>query len=105
MLEPSKEIDDKFASYAFLMASGKVVTGMIVEESPEVVKVVIDPVAKASPTILPVSEIEARKKSPVSMMPKGVLDRLSREEILDLIAYVFAAGNPKHELFESHHDH
>ncbi len=105
MLEPSKEIDDKFASYAFLMASGKVVTGMIVEETPEVVKIVIDPVAKASPTILPVSEIEARKKSPVSMMPKGVLDRLSREEILDLIAYVFAAGNPKHELFESHHDH
>jgi len=36
-------------------------------------------------------------------MPKGLLNRLSREEILDLIAYVVSRGNAKHSLFESHH--
>ena len=38
-------------------------------------------------------------------MPKGLLDKLSREEILDLIAYVLARGNPTGPLFEGGHDH
>ena len=33
ILEPSKDIEDKFVSYAFLMDSGKVITGMVVKES------------------------------------------------------------------------
>jgi hypothetical protein len=41
------------------------------------------------------------------MMPKGLLDKLTREEILDLIAYVTARGNRNHPLFraEEHHHH
>lgn len=105
LLEPSKQIDDKFASHTFLLSSGKVVTGMIVAESADEVQIVIDPVAKAVPTVLKTDDIEDRKKATVSMMPKGLLDKLSREEILDLIAYVYARGNPKDKLFEGHHDH
>jgi hypothetical protein len=32
-------------------------------------------------------------------MPKGLLDKLTKDEILDLIAYVAAHGDPKHKLF------
>ena len=103
ILEPSKQIDEKFASYVFVMESGKLITGMVVGEKPEAVEIVIDPLAKGKPTRLLTDEIESRQKSPVSMMPKGLLNRLSREEILDLIAYVFSRGNAKHPLFESHH--
>ena len=103
ILEPSKQIEDKFASYVFVMESGKLITGMIVSEKPEVVEIVIDPLAKGKPTRLSKDEIESRQKSAVSMMPKGLLNRLSREEILDLIAYVFSRGNAKHPLFEAHH--
>ena len=39
-------------------------------------------------------------------MPKGLLDKLSREEILDLIAYVMAKGDKKHKVYmHEHHDH
>jgi hypothetical protein len=38
-------------------------------------------------------------------MPKGLLDRLTREEILDLVAYIAAKGDPKHKLFQGGHDH
>ena len=31
-------------------------------------------------------------KSLVSMMPKGLLDKLTRAEILDLVAYIAAKG-------------
>jgi len=32
-------------------------------------------------------------------MPPGLLDRLTREEILDLIAYIEAGANPGHSNF------
>ena len=38
-------------------------------------------------------------------MPKGLLDKLTREEILDLVAYVAAHGDPKHKLFQGAHAH
>jgi hypothetical protein len=38
-------------------------------------------------------------------MPKGLLDKLTREEILDLVAYIAARGDPKHKLFQGGHDH
>ena len=50
-------------------------------------------------------EIEERTKSTTSIMPLGLLSKLTREEILDLLAYVYAKGDKKHELFEGHHDH
>jgi hypothetical protein len=36
-------------------------------------------------------------------MPKGLLDRLTREEILDLVAYIVARGDEKHAVFGEHH--
>jgi hypothetical protein len=39
-------------------------------------------------------------------MPKGVLNKLTREEILDLLAYVLAGGEAKNALFTEHaHKH
>ncbi len=105
ILEPSKEIDKKYLPNAIILESGKVITGMVVEETPELVKVVVDPLAKAAPTVIRKSEIEARKTLTTSIMPKGLLDKLSREEILDLIAYVYARGDKKHMLFGKHGDH
>ena len=47
------------------------------------------------------AEIESKMKSPVSIMPKGLLDKLTREEILDLVAYMTARGNRQHPLFRA----
>jgi hypothetical protein len=38
-------------------------------------------------------------------MPKGLLDKLTKEEILDLVAYVASKGDPKDKLFQGGHDH
>jgi len=105
LLEPSKDIDKKFQSYSFVLDYGKIITGMIVEETEEEVKIVIDPIAKGKPTVIRKSSIEDRVKASVSIMPKGLLNKLSREEILDLVAYVYAKGDKKHMLFKEHHKH
>ncbi len=109
VLEPSLKIDDKYQQYIFETKAGKTITGMILEEKDGVVKIIENPLAKAEPRLLKTTEIETRTKSPVSLMPKGLLDKLSRDEILDLIAYVLAKGDRKHEFFQGdgheHHHH
>ena len=37
--------------------------------------------------------------------PKGPLDKLTREEILDLLAYVAARGNAEDTVFQGGHGH
>jgi putative heme-binding domain-containing protein len=103
ILDPSFRINEKYQSYTFELKSGKTVTGLILEEKDGLVKVIENPLAKAEPLVLKATEIDERRKSPVSMMPKGLLDKLTKEEILDLIAYVAAKGDEKHRLFQGDH--
>jgi putative heme-binding domain-containing protein len=107
ILEPSAKINEKFCTYVFETESGKIVTGLVLEETAETVKVIENPLAKSAPVVLKRSEIVGRTKSPTSIMPKGLLDRLTREEVLDLIAYVYARGDAHHRLYQSvgGHDH
>jgi len=105
IIEPSFRINEKYQSWIIETQAGKVITGLIVEEKGDTIKIIENPLAKAEPVVLKKSDIAERKKSPVSIMPKGLLDKLTHEEILDLIAYVTAGGNEKHKLFQGEHKH
>jgi putative heme-binding domain-containing protein len=106
ILEPSLKIDDKYRSWTFELSSGKSITGMILEETPAVVKVIENPlVPMAKPVVIKKENIDQRKKSETSLMPKGLLDKLTLEEVLDLMAYVVSGANPKHRAFEGAHEH
>jgi putative heme-binding domain-containing protein len=100
MIDPSARINDKYQSFIFNLANGQTVTGLIVEETADAVKIVENPVAGLAPRVLKKDDIENRQKSPTSLMPKGLLDKLSRDEILDLVAYVYARGNKGHAVFQ-----
>jgi len=74
-----------------VIAEGRVITGIIADESAAVLTI-----RTPTDTIrIPVDEIEARKKSPVSMMPEGMLDKLTPQELRDLIAYIGSDGSSK----------
>ncbi len=102
IVEPSKEIQDKYRSYSFALTSGKVVTGMLLQETSTEVKLLVDPLAKGDPLVVPITEIEERNKSAVSIMPQGLMNKLTQEEIADLVAYIFARGNKQHMLYSGH---
>ncbi len=102
ILEPSKDIDEKYQSYIFAMDDGRQLTGMIMEENDDEYKIVIDPLAKDKATVVLKDAVEASKKSKLSLMPMGLLNKLTQEEILDLVAYVYAKGDKKHMLFMDH---
>ncbi|HEY7157121.1 MAG TPA: PVC-type heme-binding CxxCH protein [Gemmataceae bacterium] len=105
LLDPSFRINEKYQTFTFELNSGKEVTGLVVAETPDVVKVIENPLAKAEPVTIKKSSIAERRKAPTSIMPKGLLDKLTREEILDLIAYVAAKGDAHSPLFQGGHEH
>ena len=105
VLEPSKKINEKFQTYVFELTSGKTVQGLVIKENDNMVHVIENPLSKTQPVGIEKSDIEIRRKSPNSIMPKGLLNKLTREEVLDLIAYVTARGNKRHPLFQNGHHH
>jgi len=105
ILEPSKKIDDKYAVYRIETTAMKIYTAMIVEEKDGIVKIIENPLLSAKPIELKASDIAERVKAKNSIMSKGLLDKLSREEILDLLAYVWGRADPKSKLFEGGHGH
>jgi hypothetical protein len=78
---------------------------MILKEAGGEVQVIENPLASTKPLVLKAGEIDKKEASKISPMPKGLLDKLTREEILDLLAFVVAGGDPKHKAFGSGHDH
>ncbi len=105
LLEPSAKIDEKYQTHVFTTKTGKVVTGMILEENAERLKVIENPLARTAPALLDRADIEERAKSPTSIMPKGLLDKLTKDEILDLFAYIAARGDARAPLFQGQHEH
>jgi putative heme-binding domain-containing protein len=109
ILEPSLKIEEKYRSTTILTADGRSITGLVLEETPTEVALVENPLVKADPVRIRKDAIDERVTSPVSIMPKGLLDKLTRDEILDLVAYVAARGDGANALFSPdgcpHHGH
>ncbi|RLS23588.1 MAG: dehydrogenase [Planctomycetota bacterium] len=100
ILEPSLKIDEKYQTYIFETKAGKTLTGMIVADAPQAITIIENPLAKTPPKEIKKADIESKTKSPVSLMPKGMLDKMTRDEIIDLLAYILAKGDAKHSLFQ-----
>ena len=99
--EPSKVLSEQYMNTAIETTAGKVVVGRIVEETPEKIVLRPNPLEPDSVVTVKKSEIEARSLSKISPMPAGLLNTLTKEEILDLMAYLESLGDPKHPNFSS----
>jgi putative heme-binding domain-containing protein len=88
IVDPSAMISQDFQMEVIETEDGRVVSGLIAEEGENGVSIrtVNDKV------VIPKSEIASRSTSPVSMMPDGVANKLTFEQLRDLIAYLSAPG-------------
>ena len=91
IVNPSKVVDEKFKQSVITLADGQIITGQIALEDDQKIVVHPNPLAKDTIT-LSKKEVTARKLSDLSPMPAGLISVLSREEILDLIAYLESGG-------------
>ena len=76
----------------------------MISETPDAYHVVDNPLAKGKPLVIRKADVEEQVKSKISLMPKGLLDKLSREEVLDLVAYIVARGDRQNPIFTNAHD-
>ncbi len=87
ILEPSREIAPQFVAWAFETRDGKVVTGMIVHENEG--KTIVGN-SEGQTVELKTADIEARVPQRISVMPDKLTDRLTLQELRDLIAFLDA---------------
>jgi putative heme-binding domain-containing protein len=96
---PSKVISDQYAGTVIETTDGKTITGRVVDENSKRLLVRTDPFATQLVEV-PRSRIESRTPSKTSEMPQGLVNVLTKEEILDLVAYLRSGGNPKDKAFQ-----
>ena len=87
ILDPSHRIDDKYAVHLILDLDDRTYSGLVVSEDKEMVKLLENPEAKEPTTILK-DDIETMVKTSNSMMPKGLMDRFSKDEIFELLSFL-----------------
>ncbi len=99
IIVPSKTISDQYESVTVATADGRVVTGRIVNLNGDNLMINPDMLDPNNMVNVPRSQIEEIKRSPVSMMPVGLLNTLNKDEILDLTAYLLSRGDRKSPMF------
>ena len=96
IIEPSLVISNRYRSFDFELKNGDELAGMVMKEEGEFLTVQSGAAASLIKTIKK-SDVKTQKPQKSSLMPSGLLNTLSTEEVLDLIAFLKAGGNvPAH---------
>ena len=85
ILEPSKEVSPQFTTWTMTTLEGKVHTGMLVFENEG--KTILG-TAEATSIELKTADVENRAPQKTSVMPEKLVDRMSQQEWVDLIAFL-----------------
>ncbi|MBX2814629.1 MAG: c-type cytochrome [Saprospiraceae bacterium] len=99
IISPHDEISDQYAFTLFEKEDGSKVAGRIASEDDDKVVIMPNPYTSTYKVEIAKADIVERGLSPVSPMPPGLLNRLNKDEILDLIAYLVSGGDDDHEYF------
>ena len=99
ILEPSKVISEQYANTDITLKDGTVFTGRIVSDTDEMI--ILRPSMLAPDTKeIRKADIRSKETSKVSPMMPGLMNTLTKEEILDLLAYFDAAAKPDAAAFK-----
>ena len=99
VINPSKVINDQFSAVRIITDDGRVHTGVVVNLNGDRLSLntdLTDPNLRVDLNRNSIEEIMVSKTSP---MPTGLFNRLKKDEILDLIAYLISGGDENHDYF------
>ncbi|WP_395741799.1 PVC-type heme-binding CxxCH protein [Prosthecobacter sp.] len=85
VLDPNAVIGKAYQLNVFSMKDGRVMSGVIKEESPATVRIAM---MGGIEFTLPQKEIGKREVSKLSTMPEGLFDALKPEQVIDLVKYL-----------------
>ncbi len=99
ILDPSKEVSDQYAAVTITTSDGRVVTGRIINLSGDGISVLTNMLDPNGITNVNRRLVESIEPSKISMMPAGLLDTFTEDEILDLMAYLLSRGERSGPMF------
>ena len=105
ILEPSSEINKKYQNHQFIMKTGKILSGVVVDESPAELKVVTNLLNPNAFVRVKRNEVEDQIPSRISAMPTALANVLTKNEILDLVSFLQTGGYKLPEHLKKVHDH
>ena len=85
ILEPSAEIQDDYKMVVVTTRDGRTYLGNVVSETDRQVSL---RVVGQERVIVNKSDIQSREDTPNSMMPPGLLNTMTDQEVLNLVAYL-----------------
>jgi putative heme-binding domain-containing protein len=85
ILDPSREVSAEYVEYAVVLKDGTIATGVIAAESPAAITL---KKAGAVEQLIPRRDIEEIFAAGKSVMPEGLEQKLTPQELADLIAYL-----------------
>ena len=97
ILEPSKNLEPRFRPIEFTVGNDDPFTGFLIKEEGETLTIQTGP-GEAMVKKFAKKDITSRASSS-SIMPPGLLNLLTKEQILDLLAFLQAGGDAKHAAF------
>ena len=86
ILDPSATVAADFRMSVFEMKDGRIINGVVVEKSEKTLTVQ----TQTDRTTIQRADIEEQKISALSLMPDGLLQNLSEDQVRDLIAYLMS---------------
>lgn len=89
VLNPSGEIQDAYKLVVITTRDGRTYSGNVVSENERQIKL---RVVGQGDVIINKSGIQSREVTPVSLMPQGLFETLTNEEVVDLVAYLRKIG-------------
>ena len=98
IIEPSKVVSEQYQNTTLMLKDDDEVTGRVLEENAERLVVLVNPLTGDKKEVKK-SAVKSRATAKLSPMPEGLVNVLSKEEILDLLAYIESAGRKEHAAF------
>jgi putative heme-binding domain-containing protein len=100
IIEPSKVVSDQYQNIIVTKKNGEDITGRLVEDNNRQLVLVTNPLTGEQVTVRR-NDVGSRRASTVSPMPEGLVNVLTKEEILDLIAYLESGGQANAPAFRA----
>lgn len=93
ILEPSATVNGRFFQTRFTLKNGDVITGSFIDVVDK--KIIVAPVMSSPQATIEIAEGDVKQEapSPVSPMPAGLLNPFTREQVLDLLAFLDSGGD------------
>jgi putative heme-binding domain-containing protein len=88
ILNPHRVINEQYTLSRFAMKDGTEIVGRIVNMSGDMLIVALNPMDPSVEKRFRKSEVQSTSIFPLSFMPEGLLNTLTQEDVLDLLAYL-----------------